>query len=160
MNKSAGTVPAGTARQAGDRERYSVTTEIWCSMMFSIESARQLLQTADVFFGADDDEDHKGAQTLNLNDAFVWACADGEYVEDAELPRVAELFWKYGYCGILYWASLKTPDMRIEFRDVSRFVEFVANEEAIVAEEPQSTKRAYLQRDYHLGKQVASPVVQ
>ena len=57
---------------------------------------------------------------------------DFEYVSDEELPKVANLFWNYGWCGILYWASKKNNGMKSEFFDNNRFIEFVENEEKIM----------------------------
>ena len=126
-------------------------------MMFSIEESRKLLEAAEVFFGYypeyDDEEDKDMAQTLNLNDAFFWACADGEYVSDEELPRVAELFWRYGNCGILYWAAIEKNNMnKVEFADVNRFLEFVKNEEEIRKKYPDSNDRAYFKTKYIVGE--------
>lgn len=123
-------------------------------MQFTEANAREFLTLAGVFFGRDEwDDDPKWDQTLNLNDAFCWASSDGEYVEDAELPRVAELFWRYGYTGIEYWVLEEKRGGEIpEFLDVRRQIEFVKNEEAIRKEEPSSSKRAYLQREYTIGK--------
>lgn len=118
--------------------------------MFTIESARELLTKADIFLGCDDPKD---AQTINLNDAFYWACADAEYVEDSELPRLAELFWYYGNAGVNYWVLVeKRGGEKPEFFDVQRQVEFVTQEEAIRKEEPSSSKRAYLNRQYTIGQ--------
>jgi hypothetical protein len=126
--------------------------------MFTTESARHLLKTADVFFDGDgDDEDEDDVQlrqTLNLNDTWAWACADGEYVPDEELPRVAELFWRYGHCGLLYWVSERNNGLRSEFADINRFIEFVRHEQAIRSEVPDSTLRAYERRQYVVGGDV------
>jgi hypothetical protein len=123
-------------------------------MMMSVEKARELLNAAEVFFDLDeDDDDPKWEQTLNLNDCFFWASADGEYVEDKDLPEVARLFWKYGHNGILYWAWKKTgADWKPEFFDVRRAIEFVKHEEDIRDEEPDSNKRAYLKKRYTIGE--------
>jgi len=116
--------------------------------MFTIDSARELLTLAGVFF--DDDEDVK--QMINLNDAFYWACSDGEKVEDSELQRVAELFWRYGNAGIMYWVAVEKRNGEIpEFLDVRRLIEFVQNEEGFRREEPSSSKRAYMKRQYTIG---------
>lgn len=121
--------------------------------MLTIDSARELLAKAGIFFGCHDPEDDpKYAQTLNLNDAFYWACSDSEYVEDSELPRLAELFWRYGNAGVNYWVLVeKRGGDKPEFVDVQRQVEFVAQEEAIRKEEPSSSRRAYLKRQYTIG---------
>src|SRR3990167_7741557 len=73
-------------------------------MMFTKESAAQLLENADVFYPADDDIP---SHTLNMNDTWFWASAWGEEVEDGELVEVATLFWRYGNAGLLYWVSKK-----------------------------------------------------
>lgn len=121
--------------------------------MFTIDSARELLTKAGIFFGCDDpDDDPKYAQMINLNDAFYWACSDAEYVEDSELPRLAELFFRYGNAGVNYWVLIeKRGGEKPEFVDVQRQVEFVTQEEAIRKEEPSSSKRAYLKRQYTIG---------
>lgn len=125
-------------------------------IMFTIETARDLLTKARLFFGADDLEPEDGqvaGQFLNLNDAFFWGCADTEYVSDEELPRVADLFWHYGNAGVMYWVAVeKRGGMIPEFVDVKRHIEFVRQEEAIRKEEPSSSKRAYLKRQYVIGE--------
>jgi hypothetical protein len=122
-------------------------------LTFTVESAKKLLEAADVFFGCTDtDDDVRDAQTLNLNDAFYWACSDGEYVQDSELPRLADLFFNYGWAGIMYWVLVEKRNGEVpEFVDVRRQVEFVKNEEAIRVEEPSSSRRAYLKRQYTIG---------
>lgn len=121
----------------------------------TIDDARKLLETAGVFYGPDDEladyQSKRFAQMLNMNDVWGWATADGEYVEDEELPEVARLFWDYGWCGILYWVSEKRGHMKSEFEDNNRFIEFVRNEEAIKKEIPGSSERAYAKRSYTIG---------
>ena len=119
-------------------------------MSMSQERARRILDAAGVFFG-DLEDGPEWKQTLNMNDVWAWASADGEYVTDEELPRLAELFWSYGWCGILYWVSQKNDGMRSEFVDVNRFIDFVAHEEAIREELPNSSARAYAKRQYIIG---------
>ena len=119
--------------------------------MFTEEDARNLLVSAQVFYEPDDDEPQM-KQVLNLNDACFWGCADAEKVSDAELPRVAELFWRYGFGGILFWVVVEKRGMeKVEFVDVNRQIEFVRHEESIRREEPSSSKRAYLKRQYTVG---------
>jgi hypothetical protein len=124
--------------------------------MFTIDEAREFLNKAGIFFGRDEDDsesDIRWDQTINLNDAFYWACADGEYVDDNELPRLAGLFWRYGYAGVSYWVLVEKRGGEIpEFLDVKRQVEFVKNEESIIKEEPSCSKRAYLKRQYTIGE--------
>ena len=119
--------------------------------MFTIDSARELLTKAGIFFAYDDlEDDPKWAQTINLNDAFYWACSDCECVTDEELPELARLFFCYGWAGVMYWVAEKRGD-KPEFVNVQRHIEFVKMEEAIRQEEPSSSKRAYLKRQYTIG---------
>lgn len=125
--------------------------------MFSLDEARKLLDAAGVFFDTsrnDDDEDWDEVpeQTLNLSDTFFWACADAEPVSDEEIPRVAELFYRYGVCGIYHWVAEKRGMKKVEFADVNRFIQFARNEEAIRNEEPSSSSRAYLKKSYVIGE--------
>jgi len=115
----------------------------------SIEDARKLLMVAGVFFSSDEEED--GYQTLNMNDVWCWACAWGEPVSDEELPEVARLFIQYGEAGLLYWVSERHDQMRSEFEDNNRFIDFVRNEERIRREEPDWDKRGYYKSSYTLG---------
>ena len=118
----------------------------------TLDEARTLLTVADVFYGDDeeatDEENTRSRQTLNQNDVWGWALAWGEYIEDAELPEVARLFLRYGWCGLYYWVSEKHGQMRSEFEDINRFVAFVRNEEVILKDFPNSSERAYLKTSY------------
>ncbi len=119
-------------------------------MNWTIDEAREFLKSANVFLG-DDNDAPKWGQTINLNDTWAWAACDGVYVLDEDLPEVASLFWRYGFCGILYWASERDDGRRSEFHDINRFIEFVRHEEAIRQDEPHSSKRAYLKHSYMIG---------
>ena len=122
-------------------------------LMFTIESAREFLRSGHVFFGKDEDaDDPKWAQTINLNDSMWWGTGDGEYVPDESLVEVATLFYRYGWCGILYWASQRENRPVPEFLDVRRFIEFVREEENLRREIESSSKRAYHKIEYKLGE--------
>lgn len=97
----------------------------------AIAEARTLLRAADVFYhnGDEDDEDWGERDTLNFNDTWCWASAWGQRVPEDELPEVARLFRSYGRCGLLYWMSEINQQMRSEFHDNNRFIDFVRNEE-------------------------------
>jgi hypothetical protein len=86
-----------------------------------------------------------------MNDVWAWACADGQYVPDEKLPEVAELFWRYGWAGILYWVSKENGNMRSEFVDNNRFIDFVTHEEQLRKEFPDSDERAYKKISYTIG---------
>lgn len=136
---------------------------------FTVESAKKLLWEADVFYedrdtmtqvraiiGHDIDAGRKAEieedmQTLNMNDVFGWAKGFGQYVPDKELPEVARLFWAYGFNGLVYWVSKQNNNMRSEFEDVNRAIDFVRHEEDIVKQIPDSSKRAYKKIVYFLG---------
>ena len=125
-------------------------------MTDEIDNARKFLQMGQVFYAnspdeLDEDDDHRSLQTLNMNDTWAWATGWGHYVPDHQLVELAKYFYHYGYCGVLYWFSEQNDQMRSEFEDINRFVDFVRNEERIRAEVPDYNKRAYTQREYTLG---------
>lgn len=113
-------------------------------------STLALLQAMDIVFEDGDEIDHY-AQTLNMNDVWGWATAWGEYIPDEELPRVGDLLNRYGWCGALYWMSERHAQMRSEFEDINRFVEFVRREEQIRKDSPGSSARAYKKVCYAIG---------
>ncbi len=114
------------------------------------QKAREAL--ADLFFDDyDDDDDPKITQTLNMNDVWCWASADGQYVPDDKLQEVAKLYEDYGWCGIVYWVSEQNNGMKSEFYDINRFIEFVRQEEQLKKKIPSSSKRAYKHLVYKLG---------
>lgn len=122
---------------------------------FTVDSARSFLKIADVFHEGDADDTPEGRarweQTLNMNDQWEWALAECHYVPDDKLVEVAELFWRYGWCGILYFVSKETGHRRSEFLDNNRFIDFVLNEERLRTEVPESSKRGYQRLTYVLG---------
>lgn len=119
--------------------------------MTTIDNARELLKLADVFYGPDEDDDEL-EQTLNLNDVFGWAMADCEYVPDEDLTSLADMYGRYGWCGVLYWVSEKRDGMRSEFQDVNRAIDFVRHEEELRKHVPDSSTRAYRKLIYTLGE--------
>lgn len=122
---------------------------------FTVDSARTFLKAGDVFHEADEDDAPESRarweQTLNMNDVWAWALADCHYVPDDKLVEVADLFWRYGWCGVLYFVSKETGDQRSEFLDNNRFIDFVRNEAQLCLEVPDSSKRAYQRLTYVLG---------
>lgn len=117
--------------------------------MFTVERARKFLDDAGIFFPVFEEGDN--LQTINQNDTWFWASAFGQEVTDEELPEVADLFWRYGWCGILYWVSKKNDGLVSEFYDVNRFVEFVKKEEELRNSTPSSSERAYKKLHYEIG---------
>ena len=60
----------------------------------------------------------------------------------------------YGWPGIVYWVAVeKRGGIVAEFLNVRRQIEFVKHEEAIRAEQPSPSKRAYLRREYTIGSE-------
>lgn len=117
-----------------------------------IKESRKLLEVSGVLCEDwDSDEEGTYIQALNMGDTWAWALTWIEPISDEELPEVAELFKNYGYAGLLYWVSKKNNNMRSEFEDINRFVDFVRNEERIKLEEPDWNKRAYYKSSYTLG---------
>lgn len=116
------------------------------------ESAFNFLKSADIFYGADEENGDKwGEKRLNLNDTFAWALAYCLEVPDNDMIYLAELFWRYGWCGVLYYAVLNGDIKKSQFFDNQRFIEFVANEEEIRNIVPGSSARAYHKASYVLG---------
>ena len=140
--------------------------------MFTIDSARTFLMTGGYFYYDspdelqnmlrdcyDDDEQDEAdevKQTINMNDTWGWAVSWGEHIPDEDLPEVARLAHYYGWCGILYWVSQKF-NMRSEFHDNNRFIDFVANEERIKKEVPDHNKRAYSKQSYVINELAPPP---
>lgn len=52
----------------------------------------------------------------------------------------------------MYWHSIQEKDMRSEFHDNNRAIDFVRNEERIRKEVPDYNKRAYYKTKYVLGE--------
>lgn len=125
-------------------------------MEYTIETARKLLNDAELFYGRDEDGENEeekawGEQRLNQNDVWAWATAMCEHVSDEELVPLAQLFWRYGWCGVLYWVSERNKHMRSEFEDNNRFIDFVRHEEQLRKDIPDDNQRAYHKLEYKLG---------
>lgn len=115
------------------------------------QHAFEFLQTTGIFYGDFDGDEPEGAKTLNMNDTWCWGSAWGERVPDDEMPELARLYHAYGYCGVLYWMSERNGQMRSEFHDINRFVDFVRQEELVRKQVPDYNKRAYHKHKYTLG---------
>lgn len=121
--------------------------------MFSKDGeAEEFLKRANIFYETDEDDEEDFKHTINMNDEWCWACAEGLKVPDDKMEEVAKLFWRYGWCGILYWASEQEGQRKSEFYDNNRFIEFVRNEEKLRKEMPNSSDRAYSKIIYTLGE--------
>lgn len=96
-------------------------------------------------------QDEDGGLSLNMNDTWAWALSWCPKVPKEQIEEVATLFKKYGFAGLLYWNSKQNEDMRSEFHDINRYIDFVANEERITKEVPDYNKRAYHKASYTIG---------
>lgn len=111
----------------------------------------RILNAAGLFYPDDEDpqdldeDDYELPTALNLNDAFFWACSDSENVPAESLKEVADLFLRYGQCGVFYWVLNRRGWDKVEFLDVNRMVEFVRNEERI----RQEVKNHFFRLPYH-----------
>lgn len=94
----------------------------------------------------------EGTLSLNMNDTWAWACSDIPEVPASEIREVARLFRDYGHPGLMYWHSLRENNMRSEFHDNNRAIDFVRHEEQIRKETPDDNKRAYRKVTYILGE--------
>lgn len=90
--------------------------------------------------------------SLNMNDTWGWALAWLPEVSKEEVPEVARLFRNYGAAGLKFWHSRKENNMRSEFADVNREIDFVRHEEEIAASTKSSSERAYKKVSYTLGE--------
>jgi hypothetical protein len=106
-----------------------------------------MLIASDLCFVGDD-----GSLTLNMNDTWGWALSWLPDVPKDEIPAVARLFRNYGAAGLKFWHSRKENNMRSEFADVNREIDFVRHEEEIVASTKSSSERAYKKVAYTLGE--------
>lgn len=114
------------------------------------QKAFEQLDAFGLFFGADDDEPDL-TQTLNLNDVWAWALADGLHVPDEDLPELAYLFFEYGWGGVLYYADVRQGGQGSQFFHYQRAIEYARHEEQIRAELPDPSQRAFSSRSYTLG---------
>ena len=79
-----------------------------------------------------------------MNDTWGWALAWAEQVPDSEIKTVAKLYKCWGWAGLLYWTSEQNNQMKSEFFDNNRMIEFVRKEEKLKKDIPNSSERAYL----------------
>ena len=93
-----------------------------------------------------------GALTINMNDTWGWALAWGVSVPKDKLGEVARLFRLYGLAGLTYWHSCQEGNMRSEFKDVNRAIDFVRHEEEFIKNSKSSSERAYKNLIYTLGE--------
>ena len=84
-----------------------------------------------------------GRLEINFSDTWAWASSFLEDVRQDEIPEVARLYRAWGWCGLLYWATVNNPGLRSEFKDINRFIDFVKREEAFIKAVPSSSKRAF-----------------
>lgn len=105
-----------------------------------------MLLTSDCCFLSDE-----GELQLNMNDTWGWALAWCPTVPADEVKEVARLFRLYGNAGLMYWHSCKEDNMRSEFHDNNRAIDFVRHEEQYRKEIPDSSKRAYTRIQYTIG---------
>ena len=109
-----------------------------------------LLKAAGVFYPHDPEDGAEEKYFLNMNDVWAWATAWGEDVPKEKIGQVATLFRRYGDAGLLYWVSLRHDNMRSEFHDNNRAIDFVRHEEQLRKDVPNSSKRAYTKLTYTL----------
>jgi hypothetical protein len=93
----------------------------------------------------------EGKLELNMNDTWSWALGWCPEVPQDQVKEVARLFRLYGSAGLYYWHSCQENNMKSEFADINRFVEFVRNEEKICQEVPLAAIRAYHKVKYEIG---------
>lgn len=89
---------------------------------------------------------------ITMNDVWGWACADGFELTAANVDRVADLYDRYGFGGLLLaHKELEPGHYASEFRDNNRFLQFAEREEQIRKRVPDSNRRAYHRAVYLVG---------
>jgi len=120
---------------------------------FSKEEALTLLQAADITgLSTEDIAENEGELSIWQNDVWAWALSFASRVTDEDLPEMARLFWWYGNAGLMYWVSEQHEQMRSEFHDNNRAIDFVRMEENLRKEVPDYNARAYKKVTYTLGE--------
>lgn len=127
-------------------DRHRIEMEIVRQVDEGVCDDETMLLASNRCFGGDD-----GSLSLNMNDTWGWALAWCPEVTKEEIPEVARLFRDYGRAGLMYWHSRKEKNMRSEFADVNRAIDFVRHEEEIAASTKSSSERAYKKVTYTLG---------
>lgn len=123
--------------------------------MMSNEEAWALVKANPCYYH---DAEESPKHGMIMNDVWGWACADGFDVSDENIVRVAELLFRYGFCGLLYYQAIELNQyFRSEFTDNNRSLQFVIQEEAIRKEVPDSNKRAYAKRSYVVDGEIPRP---
>ena len=102
-------------------------------------SALKLLRESGIFYNdniseLDAGDDPQSIRLINLNDTFWWGTAYCQFLPDDKIEELSNLFFKYGWCGVLYWCS-KQEEIKPEFENVIRSIQFVENEELIFTKE-------------------------
>jgi len=60
---------------------------------------------------------------MNCGDTFMYACADAERFDLADLPEIHRLWKKHGYCGQVAWIARKRNAEPVkEYRYDSRYI--------------------------------------
>ena len=110
-----------------------------------------LLTSGECFYNAE-------SQTIsiNMNDTWAWALSWIPEVPHEEVKEVARLFRTYGRAGLMYWHSCHEKNMRSEFEDNNRMIDFVRNEERIRQEVPDHNNRAFHKATYTIGDKASS----
>lgn len=107
---------------------------------------RTMLLASDWCFTNED-----GSLSINMNDIWGWAVSWCAEVPADQVSEVARLFREYGEGGLMYWHSCQENNMRSEFADNNRKIDFVRHEERIKNEVKDYNKRAYHKESYVLG---------
>lgn len=98
-----------------------------------------------------DPEERPDYHSIMMNDVWGWASAGGYEVTDKNVRRVAQLYDRYGFAGLVYYQTEADPRYKAsEFTDNNRFLQFVQNEERIRKEVPDYNKRGYHKAAYQI----------
>lgn len=103
------------------------------------------------------DAEEGPSKLINMGDVWAWAYAGCIVLTDENVVRVAELYNRYGFPGLLYYQIEADGYTKSEFTDNNRMIQFVTNEERIRKECPDYNKRAYFKAEYKIDGVIPAP---
>ena len=109
------------------------------------EEAWALLKACPLYRHDPEDSPH---HYIIMSDVWAWALGDAIKLTDENVVRVAELYDRYGFCGLLYHEIERGRYTCSEFTDYNRMIQFVENEERIRREVTDLNRRGYHKAEY------------
>ena len=125
---SGGITTKRTEWQNGWNEALMKLTTKWCklndwysSLSDNVKPVISALLYQDILMLCVRDEEVKIG--ISMSDTFMYACADAEEADIAELPLISQLYEKYGWDGLVAWSARKRKDTPIEERITAGYIQ-------------------------------------